>query len=65
MPMDLEIAFFETGENIDFDWPETLGVERSKIAIAEIAVAVLAFAGLVLLVLLTAQSNPAKVLLES
>jgi hypothetical protein len=64
MPMDLEIAFFQTVENIDFDWPETLAVERIKIGIAEIAVAVLVFAGFVLLVLLTAQSNPAKVLLE-
>ena len=45
MPMDLEIAFFQTVENIDFDWPETLTVERIKIGIAAIAVSVLVLAG--------------------
>ena len=45
MPMDLEIAFCQTVENIDFDWPETLAVDRIKIGIAAIAVSVLVLAG--------------------
>jgi len=49
MPADLDIAFAETVEAIDFDWPQSLAVERIQMGIAEMAVAILAFAGFVVL----------------
>src|SRR5712671_7262479 len=49
MPADLDIAFAETVEAIDFDWPESLAVERIQTGIAEMAVAILVFAGFVVL----------------
>ena len=49
MPADLDIAFAETIEDVDFDWPESLSVENTKMGITEMAVAILVFAGFFLL----------------
>jgi hypothetical protein len=49
MPADLDIAFAETIEAIDFNWPESLAVERIQIGLAEIVAAILVFAGFVVL----------------
>jgi hypothetical protein len=45
MPADLDIAFAETIEAVDFDWPESLSVESTQMGITEMAVAILVFAG--------------------
>jgi len=45
MPPDLDIAFAETIEAVDFDWPGSLSVESSQMGITEMAVAILVFAG--------------------
>jgi hypothetical protein len=45
MPPDLDIAFAETIEAVDFDWPGSLSVESTQMGITEMAVAVLVFAG--------------------
>jgi len=45
MPSDLDIAFAETVEAVDFDWPESLAVERTQMGI----VAILVLAGFVVL----------------
>ncbi len=45
MQADLDIAFSETVEAIDFDWSESLAVERIQVGIA----AILVFAGFVVL----------------
>jgi hypothetical protein len=49
MPMDLDMWFAETAEGIDFDWPESLAVERIQIGIAEIVAAILVFAAFVVI----------------
>jgi hypothetical protein len=49
LPADLDIAFAETVEAIDFDWPESLAMERIQMGIAEMAIAILVFAGFVVL----------------
>jgi len=43
------MAFAETVEAIDFDWSESLAVERIQMGIAEMAMAILVFAGFVVL----------------
>jgi hypothetical protein len=45
MSADLDIAFAETIEAVDFDWPESLSVESTQMGITEMAVAILVFAG--------------------
>jgi hypothetical protein len=49
MPADLDIAFAETIEDVDFDWPESLSVENTQMGITEMAVAILVFAEFFLL----------------
>ena len=49
MPADLDLEFAETVEAVDFDWPESLAVERTQMGITEMAVAILVFAGFFLL----------------
>jgi len=44
---DLDRALVETAEEIEFDWPKFLPVERIKAGITEIALGLLLFAGLV------------------
>ena len=46
---DLDIAFAETIEAVDFDWPESLSVERTQMGITEMGVAILVFAGFLVL----------------
>jgi hypothetical protein len=49
MPAKLHLAFAETVEAVDFDWPGSLAVERTQMGIAEMAVAILVFTGFVVL----------------
>jgi hypothetical protein len=49
MPADLDLAFAETVEAVEFDWPESLTVERTQMGIAEMVVAILVFTGFVVL----------------
>jgi hypothetical protein len=49
MPADLDIAFAKIVEAIDFNWPESLAVERIPIGIAKIVSAILVFAVFVVL----------------
>ena len=46
-PHDLDRALAEAAEEMDFDWPEFLPVERIKGGITEIALGFLLLAGLV------------------
>jgi len=46
---DLDIVFAETIEAVEFDWSESLTVERTQMGIAEMAVAILVFTGFVVL----------------
>ena len=57
-PYDLDGALVEATEEIEFDWPELLPVERIKAGIAEIALGFLLFAGLVGLLWLPLNPNP-------
>jgi hypothetical protein len=45
--MKLDTAFVETVERIDFDWPDSLAVKRTRTGVAEIVGAMLLSAGLV------------------
>lgn len=47
-PSDLDRALVEAAEEMSFDWPEFLPVERIKPGVAEMVLAVLLFAGLLL-----------------
>lgn len=49
MPADLDIAFAETIEAVDFYWPESLSVESTQMGITEMALAILVFAGFFIL----------------
>jgi hypothetical protein len=49
-PADLDIAFAETVEAVDFDWPERSSVERVRVGIAEMLAGVLLLTGLVVLI---------------
>ena len=46
-PNDLDRALAEAAEEMDFDWPEFLPMERIKAGITEIALGFLLLAGLV------------------
>jgi hypothetical protein len=46
-PCDLDRALVEAAEQMKFDWPEFLPVERVKAGISEIALGFLLFAALV------------------
>ena len=46
---DLDRALVEAAEEIEFDWPEFLPVERIKAGITEIALGFLLFAALIAL----------------
>jgi hypothetical protein len=48
-PADLNTAFAESVEAIDFDWPKSLAVERIRIGIAEIVAAIVACGGFVII----------------
>jgi hypothetical protein len=43
---DLDRALVETAEEMDFNWPEFLPVERIELGIAQMTLALLLFAGL-------------------
>src|ERR1700747_2758739 len=38
MPADLDLEFAETVEAVDFDWPESLAVERTQMGFKEMEV---------------------------
>jgi hypothetical protein len=57
-PYDLDRVLVEAAEEIEFDWPEFLPVERIKAGITEIALGFLLFAGLVGLLWLPLNPNP-------
>jgi hypothetical protein len=46
-PHDLDRALAEVFEEVQFNWPDFLSVERIKAGIAEIALGLFLFAGLV------------------
>jgi hypothetical protein len=49
-PTDLDIAFAEIVEAVDFDWPEGSSVERVRVGIAETVAGVLLLTGLFVLI---------------
>jgi hypothetical protein len=49
MPTDLDTALFEIAEALDFDWPESLAVERVHAGVGEIVASAFAFAGFLIL----------------
>jgi len=49
LPTQLDTVFVETLEQVRFDWPESLGVERIRIGIAEIGVTMVVLAVLTVL----------------
>jgi len=57
-PYDLDGTLVEATEEIEFDWPEFLPVERIKAGITEIALGFLLFAGLMGLLWLPLNPNP-------
>jgi len=49
LPMRLDTVFAETVEQVQFDWPEYLAVERIRIGIAEIGATMVVLAVLTVL----------------
>jgi hypothetical protein len=49
-PADLDLAFAETVEAMDFDWPTDSSVERVQVGIAEMSGGILLLTGLVVLI---------------
>jgi hypothetical protein len=49
LPTRLDTVFVETIEQVRFDWPESLAVERIRIGIAEIGAGMVVLAGLTVL----------------
>jgi hypothetical protein len=49
LPTRLDMVFVETLEQVRFDWPKSLAVERIRIGIAEIGVAMVVLAVLTVL----------------
>ena len=49
LPTGLDTVFAETLEQLRFDWPESLAVERIRIGIAEIGAGMVVLAGLTVL----------------
>jgi hypothetical protein len=46
-PLDIHDVLVDASEEVNFDWPDSLPIERIKGGLAEIALALLLFAGLV------------------
>ena len=46
-PLDTHDILIEVSEEVNFDWPHSLAIERIKAGLTEIALAVLLFVGLV------------------
>jgi hypothetical protein len=46
-PLDIHDVLVDASEEVNFDWPDSLAIERIKAGLIEIALAFLLFAGLV------------------